>query len=331
MLKQFFVNPGFSHIGESICMKLNWSDHKSLVSLKEEYNSDFLNKSSFWLKKCEYPEILNQSVNQSWKDLSKEIKINTNSQIGTNNNLESTFVTMLIKIHENPFKYDKSSPLHLACELGDIKMVKFILKTWDITCHQSKLDFQKDRYDHTPILIAASAGYEKIVKLLIPFYENPRVKAITGWSALTLAAINGHLEIVKLLSYDMKLDEEDIQDLIHARFYAFKDNHRSVIHYCNMKLENYERFGNYGDQEKEKREFSTSPENSDFIWDLISDHSKDENIPRHLSSSPDEGDQEEEEHQFSANAEDCDFIWNLIDHDFHDVKIYYSSYYLLNF
>ena len=195
MLKQFFVNPGFSHIGESICMKLDWSDHKSLVSLKEEYNSDFLNKSSFWLKKCEYPEILNQSVDQSWKDLSKEIKINTNSKIGTtNNDLESTFVAMLIKIHENPYKYDKSSPLHLACELGDIKMVKFILKTWDITCHQSKLDFPKDRCDHTPILIAAAAGYEKIVKLLIPFYENPRVKAITGWSALTLAAMNGHLK-----------------------------------------------------------------------------------------------------------------------------------------
>ena len=93
-------------------------------------------------------------------------------------------------------------------------LVKFILRHLDIF---TKLDFHKDQRGNTPILVAAAEGHENIVKLLIPFYENPRVRGMSGWSALTLAAIRGHLGIVKLLSNDLKR-QEDIQDLINSRF-----------------------------------------------------------------------------------------------------------------
>ena len=124
-------------------------------------------------------------------------------------------------------------------------MVKFILRFLDVSC--CRLDFVKDQRDNTPIFLAAESGHENIVKVLIPFYDNPRVKGISGWSPLTAAALKGHLEVVKLLSYDLKFKEDLIQDLIKCRFFAQMHKHNSVVEYCHMKLELFE---NHRDDEE---------------------------------------------------------------------------------
>ena len=143
--------------------------------------------------------------------------------------------------------YAQSTPLHLACEMGDIKMVKFILRYLDVSCY--RLDFVKDQRGNTPILLAAESGHENIVKILIPFYDNPRVKGMSGWSSLTAAALKGHLEVVKLLSYDLKFKEDLIQDLINCRFHAKMHKHNSVVEYCHMKLEYIEQFDHRDEEE----------------------------------------------------------------------------------
>ena len=224
-MEKFFNNPGLAIIGETISMVL---DHNSLMSLKKEFDPHFLNESRFWLKKCDF-------LDQSWNDLSQEIKT-YDENFGTN--LESNFVAILIKIHQDPKMYAQSTPLHLASEIGDVQLVNWYLLDDAFTNYGYKLDFCVDQRGNTPIFVAAAEGHEEIVKLLIPFYENPRVKGMFTWSALTIASIQGHLGIVKLLSSsnDFKSDD-DIQDLKNSRCHAQIHKRNSVVHFCDMILE----------------------------------------------------------------------------------------------
>ena len=178
-MKQLFVNPGYSHIAESISLGL---DHESLMFLKEEFDPQFLNTSRFWFKKCDF-------LDQSWKELANGIKIN-DVTFGTNG--EKNLVALLIKIHEDPKMYSQTTPLHMACELGDIQMVKFILRFLDVNCYN--LELFVDQHNETPIWLAAKSlcengGYhsadsnifENIFKILLPFYENLNSFAFYGW------------------------------------------------------------------------------------------------------------------------------------------------------
>ena len=49
------------------------------------------------------------------------------------------------------------------------------------------------------ILLAAFNGFTELVEKLSKKYEDPVVETSRGWHAIHLAALNGHLDIVKHL------------------------------------------------------------------------------------------------------------------------------------
>ena len=51
----------------------------------------------------------------------------------------------------------------------------------------------------TQMLIAAFDGFTGLVEKLSKKYEDPVVETSRGWHAIHLAALNGHLDIVKYL------------------------------------------------------------------------------------------------------------------------------------
>src|SRR5437867_1667322 len=88
----------------------------------------------------------------------------------------------------------QTSAIHDAVSSGDVEKVRTLL------AHDPKLVNQEgdDEAQTTPLYIAAEAGDEKMVRLLLEAGARMEAESYKG-TALGVAAFRDHLEIVKLL------------------------------------------------------------------------------------------------------------------------------------
>ena len=86
------------------------------------------------------------------------------------------------------------SPLHMASEAGDLKLTQFILQ------HMESASWNLNANGKTPIHVAAMYGHLEVVKLLAPLIESTKTSQYMGWTPLQLAAMNGCTEVVKVLA-----------------------------------------------------------------------------------------------------------------------------------
>ena len=102
---------------------------------------------------------------------------------------------ILTKGIENFFQ----SPLYMASEKGDLKLVQFILdqeleSSWGQNNHQN---------GKTPIHIAAMNGHVDILKFLVSFTDDPNIPGRFGasiWTPIFFAADIGNIDILKFLA-----------------------------------------------------------------------------------------------------------------------------------
>lgn len=81
------------------------------------------------------------------------------------------------------FKDDLYTPLHTACSTGTnaMKVLRYLLeKDADVNAC--------NKWNETPLLIAANNGHEEAVGALLEFGADPSLCSEAGWSALTFAA-----------------------------------------------------------------------------------------------------------------------------------------------
>lgn len=94
---------------------------------------------------------------------------------------------------------DGATPLGVACWLGKLDAVKFLVNNTD-----ADLDLAMAR-GVTPLSAAATAGHCAVVQeLVLPSSGRPgcdvNKQENDGWSALLLACLNGHEEIARFLA-----------------------------------------------------------------------------------------------------------------------------------
>ncbi|GFR64100.1 inhibitor kappa B [Elysia marginata] len=110
------------------------------------------------------------------------------------------------------------TPLHIACRLGHHQMVKNLLtpvrykelreNTWEIPYQRLPQDLGTFNCDgQTPLHVAAIAGHEDIVKLLLKSGADPNAgEAKSGRTALHLAAERGWKDLVQLIACSDDVD-----------------------------------------------------------------------------------------------------------------------------
>jgi ankyrin repeat protein len=99
-------------------------------------------------------------------------------------------------------------------EAGGAKTIRYsttVKKAWAAALQQSDLEVLRglaveqgivdslDRYGQTGLMLAARAGQNDVVRLLLELGANPDVTAKYNLSAMMLAVIGGHTEVVRLL------------------------------------------------------------------------------------------------------------------------------------
>ena len=126
---------------------------------------------------------------------------------------------------------DGLTPLHLACEVGCLETVRFLITEFncDYTC---KLE------DGTSCLhISCRFGLLNVVEFLIKHCKHfTECKDLKGCTPLHEACTNGHLKIVKYLIDQCRCDPECENNSGHTPVYcAFLHDHQDILHYMIEK------------------------------------------------------------------------------------------------
>ncbi|VDI68417.1 Hypothetical predicted protein [Mytilus galloprovincialis] len=90
-----------------------------------------------------------------------------------------------------------SSPLHIACFMGRIDVVRCLLH------HNADINMTKED-GTTPLFYASEVGHEDIVRLLLEKVADTQISRLDGASPLNIATDNGHTSIVMMLTNHTK-------------------------------------------------------------------------------------------------------------------------------
>ena len=114
-----------------------------------------------------------------------------------------------------------ASPLHIAAQAGDLKLVQNILaKHPAVDARTAKIaasgpggggGFFRQSGEQTPLLLAAKANHESVMRALVAAGANPQLKAQDGTTLLMAAASSGHIESVKY-AYELAPDIQAVTD-----------------------------------------------------------------------------------------------------------------------
>lgn len=131
--------------------------------------------------------------------------------------------------------FDKSRVFFWACKRGNLDLATEMLGWWENYGHRLHYD-----NNHTPLTIAAFQGHVEIVKLLLDrdpsiINEVPDRKG----TAIVFAAIGQHIEAVKLLlSYPALLSQEKIEKYFNPPeyYYHCRTPINAALRYANEEL-----------------------------------------------------------------------------------------------
>ncbi|KAK0710818.1 ankyrin repeat-containing domain protein, partial [Lasiosphaeris hirsuta] len=120
-------------------------------------------------------------------------------QAAQNGNLETVKVLIDAGAKATPeddsFDTDTPSPFWLACAAGKLDIVELLLKPE----HKANVNFAVGRSGKTALHAAAYGGRTEIARLLLEKGCNIDAKEEDGWTALMIAAQEGHLPFLNLL------------------------------------------------------------------------------------------------------------------------------------
>lgn len=106
------------------------------------------------------------------------------------------------------WKEDLKRPLHIACENGNLDIIKLLLKHGaNVNALMDYRDGEEEEKNISPLHIACYHGHVRIVRLLLMYGAS--VNAATmwlegkewkrGWTAAHIASARGHNEVLKIL------------------------------------------------------------------------------------------------------------------------------------
>ncbi len=105
---------------------------------------------------------------------------------------------------------DGKSALLVATEAHDPSMVRWLLE------HGAQVDFYDPAYsilDQTAFLAAGANGFTDILEILIPYEPDVAIRNGVGGTALIPAAEQGHVDTVRLLLEQTKVDVNCVNQL----------------------------------------------------------------------------------------------------------------------
>jgi ankyrin repeat protein len=117
-----------------------------------------------------------------------------------------------------------SDKLHLAVKQGSYEILRILLEKDELNPN-SLLDD-----DTTPLHLASQTGDEKMVQLLLRNKADPKLKTKHGSTALILAAQFGHFKVVDvLLKNDPELIRQEVVDGFNPLIIASQQGHLQVV------------------------------------------------------------------------------------------------------
>jgi hypothetical protein len=137
-------------------------------------------------------------------------------------------VHILIKLF--PILFDEKMTkfgisLRKQAKLGNDYLVKKLLNE----CNSGELINEKNRFGWTALFIAARDGHAKVVQTLLKNGAKINIKSDAGWTALHVAATNGRTQVVHtLLDFNAKIDEKTSRGWTALHF-AAKRGHSDVV------------------------------------------------------------------------------------------------------
>ena len=115
---------------------------------------------------------------------------------------KTTFHALLHwKVDVNSSNRDKITALHVACNRGNMVMVKELLEIPEI-----KVD-QKDKHGNTPVHAACVGGNKDVVESLIEHGADFKLKNVHEMLPLHVAVVENHLEVVEMILTNDRLVE----------------------------------------------------------------------------------------------------------------------------
>lgn len=118
-----------------------------------------------------------------------------------------------INVDYTDFQHNHETALYIAAKLNFVDIVEFLLQ------EDADTEIFEALFGWTPIFIAASEGYENVVRLLIDYGCKIDAVDSSGWLPMEHASLRGHLKVTdllkpeneKLLLYDIYNPENNVE------------------------------------------------------------------------------------------------------------------------
>jgi len=184
LLNEFLLisNPGYHHIAEELLLSL---DLKNLLKCRLVNSTwkNFLDMNpTFWIKKCQQFG-LRDEICTAWIKLAQKLE--------QPDLIQNLVLYMMKMLHGAPYSFQY--PIHVAIKNTDKALALFIIENMDVY-------LGKNSSGSNSIHLASEKGMVDIVAALKSLYVTPDSPNSDGKTPTQLAEINGHSEVIGILS-----------------------------------------------------------------------------------------------------------------------------------